>query len=238
MKPPPTSTPEAVSGSSTAWPAGCGASCTGKHESSLPRPRRPAPTPAPSRASAIAPASAHDHARSPPLASAPAPGCRKAHCGEAVAAQCGGEAVAAWREVGLSVTAARAAGAMSGAVRGAWRTGSSGSSAPPDLSARETSGCAGQQRQMWSSNITEPTRRRVAALLDGSVKVRVRALSADACRLPPGPEFDASAVWGSVRLLAPILGANAHRPPLGCEPGRPGGSAKRAHSAQNGLGAP
>ena len=83
---------------------------------------------------------------------------------------------------------------MSGAVRGAWRTGSSGSSAPLDLSALETSGSSGQQRQMWSSNITEPTRRRVAALLDGSVKVRVRALSADARRLPPGPEFDASAV--------------------------------------------
>ena len=136
------------------------------------------------------------------------------------------------------MTAARAAGAISGAVRGAWRTGSSGSSAPLDLSALETSGSAGQQRQMWSSNITEPTRRRVAALLDGSVKVRVRALSADARRLPPDPEFDASPVWGSVRLLAPILGANAHRPPLGCEPGRPGGSAKRAHSAPNGLEAP
>ena len=57
------------------------------------------------------------------------------------------------------MTAARAAGAMSGAVRGAWRTGSSGSSAPLDLSALETSGSSGQQRQMWSSNITEPTRR-------------------------------------------------------------------------------
>ena len=162
--------------------------------------------------------------------------------GAQCANSCGGEAVAAWREVGLSVTAARAAGATSGAVRGAvrgaWRTGSSGSSAPLDLSALETSGSAGQQRQMWSSNITEPTRRRVAALLDGSVKVRVRALSADARRLPPDPEFDASPVWGSARLPATILGGNAHRPPLGCEPGRPGGSAKRAHSAQNGLGAP
>ena len=114
------------------------------------------------------------------------------------------------------MTAARAAGATSGAVRGAvrgaWRTGSSGSSAPLDLSALETSGSAGQQRQMWSSNITEPTRRRVAALLDGSVKVRVRALSADARRLPPDPEFDASA---SVQLRLPGLTAACVRAAAG-----------------------
>ena len=78
---------------------------------------------------------------------------------------------------------------------------------------------------------------RVAALPGGSVEVRVRALSAAARRLTPDPEVDASPVSGTGRLLATILGGNAHRPPLGCEPGRPGRGAKRAHNTPNGLGA-
>ena len=71
-----------------------------------------------------------------------------------------------------------------------------------------------------------------------SAEVRVQALSADVRRLPPDREFDASPVSQSGRLLVPILGGNVRRPPLGCEPGRPGGVPKRAHSAPNGLGAP
>ena len=156
---------------------------------------------------------------------------------------------AAWRlrrlgvasEVKRSVTVARAAGAVRGAARGAargeWRAGGSGSSARRELSALETKP-AGQQRQMWSSIITETTRRRGprrSPTVQGE-------LGRDSC-----PRTCAAYDWIPSWTPRPRATSTACQTPYsqpartglrsGREPRRPGGSPIRAHDTPNGLGA-
>ena len=129
--PPPTSTPEAARPPQSGLQVVAQAA-QARVVSAAPA-RRPAPTSAPPRAPAPAPASAHAHAPAHrPSRPRPHPGAERRTAARR-RRQRGGCGVA--REVELSVTAARVAEAMSGAVRG----GVAGrrSSARPDLSALE-----------------------------------------------------------------------------------------------------